>query len=103
MPQYFSVGFALIILVRTIQYFAITRYLKRRGIDVRRGWFSIRDWPEWESASFRWAAAYLVVRPLDDSDHFVFLACGLVGYGLVAVKMSEPIHSVERTGDPLLL
>ena len=46
-PQYFSVGFALIILVRTIQYFAITRYLKRRGIEVRRGWFSIRDWPAW--------------------------------------------------------
>ncbi len=45
--QYWSVGFVLILMGRTIHYFAVTRYLKRRGIQIEHRWLSVRDWPEW--------------------------------------------------------
>jgi hypothetical protein len=45
--QYWSIGFALVILGRTIHYFVITRYLKRRGIEVQYARFSVRDWRDW--------------------------------------------------------
>ena len=46
-PQYWSVGFGLIILGRIIHYFAVSRYLSRRGIQVERTRLYIRDWREW--------------------------------------------------------
>ena len=46
-PQYFSIGFALIVLARAIHYLTVTRYLKERGVAVARTGTSISDWEEW--------------------------------------------------------
>jgi hypothetical protein len=47
LPLYWSIGFGLIILGRTIHYFAVARYLKQRGILVEHNLFGVRDWAEW--------------------------------------------------------
>jgi hypothetical protein len=44
---YFFLGFALIVLGRTIHYLAVTRYLRERGIVATGDRWRIRDWSEW--------------------------------------------------------
>jgi hypothetical protein len=49
LPAYFFLGFALIVLGRTIHYLAVTRYLRGRGIVAAGDRWAIRDWREWSA------------------------------------------------------
>ena len=95
-PQYFSIGFVLIVLGRAIHYVAVTRYLKARGISVTRTGAMVPDWKEW--------AAYRKARL---SDHktvtlwyvlwafqvvLLFWMVGWFAYGAGAMKIATPSH-----------
>jgi hypothetical protein len=101
--QYFSIGFGLIVLGRTIHYLAITRYLKERGIDAGAGRSSIRDWNE--------LAAYRKARLSDQQPLtwwyiiwaiLIILSFQLVGWlawGMGAVQFGTPSHITQGSGD----
>ena len=45
--EYFIIGFALVLLGRTIHYLVVTRYLRERGVLPTTDRSTIRDWSEW--------------------------------------------------------
>ena len=103
LPQYFSIGFALIVLGRAIHYVAVTRYLRERGIAITRAGSLIPDWKEW--------AAYRKTRL---SDHrpltwwyvlwaiqviLFFWVVGWLATGVGGVKIAIPSHLAQAASD----
>jgi hypothetical protein len=104
LPEYFSIGFALIVLGRTIHYLAVTRYLRERGIAATGGRSSIRDWNEWadyrktrlsDHQPLTWWYVLWTIQII-----LFFWLVGLIAYGAGAVKIGIPTHLIQRSGDP---
>ena len=101
--QYFSIGFGLVVLGRTIHYLAITRYLRERCIDAGAGRSSIRDWNEW--------AAYRKARLFDQQPLtwwyviwaiqiiLLFQLMGWLAWGMGVVQFGTPSHITQGLGD----
>lgn len=101
--EYFIIGFALVLLGRTIHYLTVTRYLRERGVLATIGRSPIRDWGEW--------AAYRKARL---SDHqsltwwyvlwaiqivLFFWIMGWFAYAGGALKIGRPSHFVDTAAD----
>src|SRR5713101_5485181 len=102
-PEYFSIGFALIVLGRVIHYAAVTRYLKERGVAVARAGSMIPDWKEW--------TAYRETR-LSDHQPLIwwyvlwaiqvilfFWIVGWIANGVGAFKIGAPSQFARATND----
>jgi len=101
--EYFILGFALVLLGRTIHYLTVTRYLRERGVLPTIDRSPIRDWNEW--------AAYRRARR---SDHqpltwwyvlwgiqivLVFWMIGWFAYAGGALKFGRASHFVDTAAD----
>jgi hypothetical protein len=103
LPQYFSIGFALIVLGRAIHYVAVTRYLTARGISITRAGALVPDWKEW--------AAYRKARLSDQKPLtlwyvlwaiqiiLLFWMLGWFAYGAGAMKIATSSHLRSAAGD----
>ena len=101
--EYFIIGFALVLLGRTIHYLAVTRYLRERGVLLAVDRSPIRDWSEW--------AAYRKARL---SDHqpltwwyvlwtiqivLCFWMIGWFAFAGGALKIGRTSHFVDTVAD----
>jgi len=101
--EYFVIGFALMLLGRTIHYLAVTRYLRARGVLATIDRSPIRDWSEW--------AAYRKARVSDRQPLTwwyvlwaiqIVLAFWMIGWFALAggaVKIGRPSHFVDSVAD----
>jgi len=103
LPQYFSIGFALIVLGRTIHYVAVTRYLRVRGISVTRANALVPDWKGWaayrkarlsDHNSLTWWIALWAIQIV-----LLFWLVGWIAYGTGAMKIATPNHLSPAVGD----
>jgi hypothetical protein len=103
LPQYFSIGFALIVSGRVIQYLAVTRYLKERGVVTARAGSLIPDWKELN--------AYRQTR-LSDHQPLIwwyvlwtiqvilcFWVVGWIANGVGSFRIGAPSHFTRVTND----
>lgn len=103
LTQYFIAGAALIVVGRAIQFLAVTRYLRERGIAVTRAGSAIPDWKEW--AAYRkarlsdhqpltwWYALWTIQLIL------LFWVLGWIANGTSAVQIAIPNHVAQATAD----
>jgi hypothetical protein len=101
--QFFSIGFALIVLGRAIHYLAVTRYLRERGIAVPAGLSPIRDWNEWaayrkarfsDHQSLTWWYVIWTIQII-----LLFWLAGWIGSAAGVVKIHAPSQFAQATSD----
>jgi hypothetical protein len=101
--EYFLIGFAFVLLARTIHYLAVTRYLREHGIVAATEGATIRDWAEWSAyrkaritrhESLTWWYFLWFTQVF-----LLFWLAGWFAFAGGAIKLGKPSHFVDTTAD----